>query len=445
MHCSSYRWLTSCGILAASLVLPAAIHGQPPKPTIEQLREAAGKGEANAQTDLAYRLWNGDGVAADQAEANKLFRQAADKGHAQSQYALGFRLKYGLGVAQDIKQSAIYYNQAAVQGHPLAMKEAAIYFAAGRGLPVDTDEAVKQLDSILAKSPAIIKSALNTADKCKFFDDMTSAYFDLNANSNKDRKAGFDKVREVLDKHAAGTSLYYTVEGDFYTSYAWDARTGEFANKVTAEQFRVFEERLQFAAETLEKGWSLDNKNAVAASRRIAVAMGLGETRPDMELWFKRAVKADPDNINAYLAKMLYLEPKWHGDGQGQDMLEFARECGKSGNWKAEIPFLLIYAHEELSTYPRGDRDKYSSKPDPKYFAFPDVWTDVQSVYEPYLKLRPDHHAVRSKYALYAAWAGQWTVANDQFRQLGDKVVKSVFDSPDELERLRREASSKAQ
>src|SRR5262249_35594320 len=37
-------------------------YGQPLKPTVEQLQEAAGKGDAKAQTDLAYRLWNGDGV-----------------------------------------------------------------------------------------------------------------------------------------------------------------------------------------------------------------------------------------------------------------------------------------------------------------------------------------------------------------------------------------------
>ena len=53
------------------------------------------------------------------------------------------------------------------------------------------------------------------------------------------------------------------------------------------------------------------------------VAMGLGEGRPEVERWFGRAVKADPDDLAAYRMKLLYLEPKWHGDAQGREMLEF--------------------------------------------------------------------------------------------------------------------------
>jgi hypothetical protein len=162
-----------------------------------------------------------------------------------------------------------------------------------------------------------------------------------------------------------------------------------------------------------------------------------------MEQWFERAVKADPNNLPAYKAKMLYLEPKWHGDREGRDLLEFARACGKSDNWKARIPLLLIEAHEALSRYPRGDRAFISRQPDPGYFASAEVWADVQSVYEPYLKMNPAAHADRSRYAKLAAWAGEWAVANAQFQQLEDKVVKSVFDSSDELDRLRREAASK--
>ena len=152
---------------------------------------------------MAYRLWNGDGVAADKAEAVKLFRQAADQGNARAQYALGFRLARGQGVPQDVKQAADWYARSAAQGHPPGMREAAAAFAAGRGLPADPAEAVKQLDAVLAKSAALVKS---TADrKFEFFHNMTTAYFRL--NPDKDRKPGYDKVREALDKHAAGTSL----------------------------------------------------------------------------------------------------------------------------------------------------------------------------------------------------------------------------------------------
>jgi TPR repeat protein len=442
MRCPGYHRLIWCCSLAAAVGLAAVGYGQQPKPTVEKLREAAEKGDTKAQTDLAYRLWNGDGVAADKAEAINLFRRAADKGYARAQYALGFRMARGQGMPKDLAQAAEWYARSAALGYAPGMREAAVAFALGRGLPADPAEAVKRLDAVLAKTPALLKSATVTAErKVEFFRYMTTAYFRL--SQSQDRKAAYDKVRAVLDKHAAGTALFYAVRGDFYVTYAWDARTAQLASKVTDEQFRVFFERLEVAAEALEKAWELDDKSAHVAARRITVAMGLHEERPVVERWFERAVKADPNNLAAYQAKLVYLEPKWHGDDQGRDVLEFARECVKGGNWKARVPFLLIQAHEELSEYPRGDRTEWADKPDPRYFAQPDVWADVKSVYEPYLKLNPDAYADRSKYAMLAAWAGEWAVADAQFRQLGEKVVVSVFDSPAELDRLRREAASK--
>jgi TPR repeat protein len=442
MRYAGYHRLIWSFTLAGAVGLAAVGYGQPPKPTVERLREAAEKGDTKAQTDLAYRLWNGDGVAADKAEAVKLFRRAAEKGYARAQYALGFQMARGQGMPKDLAQAAEWYARSAVLGYAPGMREAAAAFAAGRGLPADRPEAVKLLDAVLAKTPSVIKSTTLTADrKFEFFHDMTAAYF--RQNPGQGRNAAYGKVRAALDKHAAETALFYAVEGDFYTSYGWDARTGQLAAKVTDEQFRVFEERLKVAAKALEKAWELDNKSARVAARRITVAMGLNEERPVMEQWFERALKADPNNLAAYRAKLLYLTPKWHGDDQGRDVLEFARDCVKGGNWKARVPFLLIQAHEALSRYPRGNRTEYAHKPDPQYFAEPGVWTDVKSVYEPYLKLNPDAHADRSKYAMLAAWAGEWAVANAQFRQLGDKVVVSVFDSADELNRLRREAASR--
>src|SRR5262249_28584115 len=154
------------------------------------------------------------------------------------------------------------------------------------------------------------KSKVLTADnKFEFFRDVTTAYFKL--NPDKDRKPGYDKVREVLDKHAAGTSLLHTVTGYYYVNYAWDARTAKFADKVSDEQMKLFEERLKLAAQALEKAWDLDEKNARAASRRITVAMGLSEKRAVVDRWFERAKTASPNSLDAYRAKMLYLEPKW--------------------------------------------------------------------------------------------------------------------------------------
>src|SRR5438552_1582645 len=229
----------------------------------------------------------------------------------------------GQGMPKDVAQAADWYARSAAQGYAPGMREAAAAFALGRGLPADPAEAVKQLDAVLAKAPAVLKSTTQTADRnFEFFRAMTPVYFRLNPGQG--RKAAYAQVRAVLDKHAPGTALFYAIKGDFYIDYGWDARTADVASKVTAEQFRVLWERLEVAAEALEKSWELDDKSARVAARRITVAMGLQEERAVVERWFERAKKANPDNRDAYWAKLLYLEPKWYGDDEGRDLLEFA-------------------------------------------------------------------------------------------------------------------------
>jgi hypothetical protein len=78
-----------------------------------------------------------------------------------------------------------------------------------------------------------------------------------------------------------------------------------------------------------------------------------------------------------------------------------------------------------------------------EYYKKPDVWKDVQSVYEPYLKLHPNSVFDRSWYAKLACLCGQFAAADAQFQALGAKVQASVFGTRAEMERMRAEAAEK--
>jgi hypothetical protein len=117
-------------------------------------------------------------------------------------------------------------------------------------------------------------------------------------------------------------------------------------------------------------------------------------------------------------------------------MLAFGRECLQTGNWKARLPFILVEAHENLSQY---NRDNPAA-----YFTQPQVWPDIKSVFEPYLKQYPSAAYDRSRYALFACRCGQWDEAHRQFTQLGKDADVRPFGNPGTLEQLRREAAAKA-
>lgn len=310
----------------------------------------------------------------------------------------------------------------------------------GRGLPRDPEAAAKQLDGLLAFLPKFVDDHKNDMNAiCQLCEQLTRCYQII--DPKKDRQTGHVKVAKALDKIAPQSSLYFTVHGSFMITYAWDARGGGPADSVTEPNAKLFSERLTEAEAAFENAWKLDQKNALAPTKMITVAMGLGRSRARMETWYERAMQAEPDNYTACHYKLLYLEPKWRGSDK--EMIDFGRQCLKAGNWKMRIPFILIRAHETLSRYPRGDRKDPATQTDRGYFKNGAAWDDIRDVYEGYLKHFPESHGDRSYYALLACWSGKWAEAHRQFDILGDKAVVSVFGNKEEYQSLRREAAEK--
>ena len=76
-------------------------------------------------------------------EAVKYLRQAAEKGNADAQYFMGDCYGTGKGVQQDYKESFKWYKLSAEQGDKYAQSNLAAYYSAGLGVEKDYNEAVK--------------------------------------------------------------------------------------------------------------------------------------------------------------------------------------------------------------------------------------------------------------------------------------------------------------
>src|SRR5580704_15009803 len=95
----------------------------------------------------------------------------------------------------------------------------------------------------------------------------------------------------------------------------------------------------------LTQAYSIDPNDARAATEMITVCMGQSSPDTEMEIWFDRAINADPDSQSACESKLMFLEPKWGGS---QDAcLAFARTCLATEDWSATIPQVVIDAHLE--------------------------------------------------------------------------------------------------
>jgi hypothetical protein len=251
----------------------------------------------------------------------------------------------------------------------------------------------------------------------------------------RDRKVGFDKVFEQLRKARPESPMPLILEGAVYTSYAWDARGGGWANTVTEDGWKKMHERLDVAEKALTEAWKKNPDDPAAPTLMLGVELGQGKGRAVMETWYKRAMEADPDHFAACGKKMYYLEPKWHGSPE--DMLGFGRELLAGGNWDARLPFKLVDAHLTLAGY-ADDKQKKAD-----YYKDEAVWKDLRAVYEGYLKRHPESDWDRTFYAKLACWCGHWTEAKAQFDKLGEKAIVGAFADRAEMDRLKAEAAEK--
>lgn len=111
---------------------------------VAELKAGAEKGEPEAQNDLGLLyLYGGDGIEQNKLEAEKLFLQAAEKGNAEAQYNLALMYDEGDGVKQDKAESVKWYLKSAEQGLPESQYNLGIMYENGEGVTQNHEEAVK--------------------------------------------------------------------------------------------------------------------------------------------------------------------------------------------------------------------------------------------------------------------------------------------------------------
>jgi len=107
---------------------------------IASLREAAERGDAEAQYDLGNCYYDGNGVVYDFIEAAKWYHKAAET-FAHSQCRLGECYYKGLGVTQDFTEAIKWFREAANSNHVEALKYLSDCYRHGNGVPQDVEKA----------------------------------------------------------------------------------------------------------------------------------------------------------------------------------------------------------------------------------------------------------------------------------------------------------------
>jgi DNA-directed RNA polymerase subunit RPC12/RpoP len=202
--------------------------------------------------------------------------------------------------------------------------------------------------------------------------------------------------------------------GEFYLSFAWQARGNGYASEVTEDGFRLFGERLQESGRCLESAWKMNPSSGPAAATMLTVTKGLGGDYDTMKTWFARAMQADPYNLLACQNMMDYLDPKW--GGSQEKLLAFGRACRASGNIVSGITTLIGDAHiRAVTAWPKDAHDEYMHSEE--------VWKEIKGAFDEHFArvgIRNSYEGCR--HAVFCYLCGKYDLAKEQFDILGDNL-----------------------
>ena len=125
----------------------------------KEFREAADKGHADSQFNVALMFEKGIGVAMDEKEAVAWYGKSAAQGNSAAQFNLGVMYENGRGTAVDFAKAHEWYRKASVQGDPLAIGNLGMLYIRGQGVKENKTAGMALLLNSVTKDPSAENNA----------------------------------------------------------------------------------------------------------------------------------------------------------------------------------------------------------------------------------------------------------------------------------------------
>lgn len=163
-----------------------------------------------------------------------------------------------------------------------------------------------------------------------------------------------DWIGRAVEEDGEHRAAALLISGARHIRWGWEARTSARAAQVTREQWQVFHERLDIAEEQLFRAaelrpeWVTPWSELLTSGRGMSLGGDVNRTRRDA------ALRRDPLNLDAHLAWMTQLQPRWGGEpGQA---LAFAEDAFSRAPQGHRLGCVLPMAYiEEWVESERGD------------------------------------------------------------------------------------------
>lgn len=196
----------------------------------------------------------------------------------------------------------------------------------------------------------------------------------------------------------------------FYITYAWHARSDEYADKVTDEGWKLFNERLAQARTLLDQSKHLKPTCPVWYSSYQTVALGQGWEQAEYDEFFKQATKFEPEFYLYDSARAKYLLPRWHG---------------KPGDWEkaadAEIALRGDIGHQIYARVVNAQASYYGNV----FTETKASWSKTSKGYDELITRFPKSAAILNNYCRLACLANDQEKAKMLFEKIGTHEIPS--------------------
>lgn len=214
---------------------------------------------------------------------------------------------------------------------------------------------------------------------------------------------------------------------DFFVDYAWHARGSGFADTVSQEGWKLFEERLARARKILADARTLPMKDAVWWSVSLTVALGQGWSRDDYDALLKEAKAYSPVFWSYDTARAYSLLPRWHG--APGDWEDYALQASRAKNGLGAE----IYARIVMQM-----ADNYDNVFEETKASWPKTREGIEAMRKKY----PEFHEVTNWAAKLAVLAKDYPEASRLFALLGDSYDPAVWKNAQEFILFRKQAQT---
>ncbi|CAN3983753.1 hypothetical protein KPATCC21470_6471 [Kitasatospora purpeofusca] len=214
-------------------------------------------------------------------------------------------------------------------------------------------------------------------------------------------------------------TLLLLFSGARHISWGWEARTGQRAQHVTEEQWRLFRERLGTAEEQLlevaerEPSWLAPWFFLQIGARGASLGRGIATAR------FDAALRRDPEHLASHQQRLQQLCAKW--GGSHEEMHAFARRAMLDAPEGSPLGEIVALAHlEHWLDLPDGEDHAYLTGPTVRA-ALREA--TLRSVLHPAYRRRRDWRSTHNIFAMVLSLADERELAHAVFATLDDVVT----------------------